>query len=379
MAIWKKVLIGVVTLAVLGAGYFGYQKIKGFQDKDVTYENHSSIIIYQRNESTEGTLHTLECFLDDVKSVVNEEVVAHKNLKDALDNMSENDGLVLPSGMKEYLGEEWKEINSYPLVKNEVLPKAETDLYEHSFGVLLVQFNGEGEIDEYSVMNQCVYAYVNPQKQQADLVYLPINLEITNLATNQKDLLKNLSLFGIENVMNSLSSELGHEIKNFMIINNEAFNKILKRVNRIHLNNEYEFHSDNGEFEFQTGDITLSTEKILPYVTTKENLNDPSDQHLHLLKVITGIINTYLYDSNLHYLDDALRDAVGSYITNIKTYELFTLCQYHMDHYLGWWPMHRFVVFDQESKLLDPILGEEVDSIVFEKKDWDLIQFRWEK
>lgn len=181
-----------------------------------------------------------------------------------------------------------------------------------------------------------IVAAVNPGKREILLVSLPRDTFIPNPALGGGlDKLTHMGIYGIDNTTEALSSFLDFELKNYVLVNFNTYERIIDTLGGVDIVNPYQFSAYGSTFP--AGDIHLSGNEALSYVRERYSLpNGDFDRNEHQVIVLKALIRKILSAEVISNYSAVLDALSGTFLTNIATDSIYELASAQLESMSAW-------------------------------------------
>lgn len=181
-----------------------------------------------------------------------------------------------------------------------------------------------------------IIAAVNPGKREILLVSLPRDTYIANPAMGDGlDKLTHMGIYGIENTAASLSKFFDIDLKNYVLVNFNTYERIVNTLNGVDIVNPYQFEGQG--YTFPAGNIHLSGDEALAYVRERYGLqNGDFDRNEHQIIVLKALIRKIISPDIISNYSAVLDSLSGTFLTNITTDSIYDLAAAQLESMSAW-------------------------------------------
>jgi cell envelope-related function transcriptional attenuator common domain len=218
--------------------------------------------------------------------------------------------------------------------------KGDTTLTTKPFTIFLGGNDETGDLSLKGRTDVCMIVTVNPNTNQVALINMPRDSYVPNpyygSGDSSYDKLTHLGLVGIDNTLKGLGSYLDEQINNYVILNFDTFESIIKVFGGITINNPYEFDAIDGH-HFDEGQIYLNSAAALMYVRERENLPDGDfGRNMHQQIVMSAIIDIITSPEGILKFNTILDEIKGDFLTNLSTKAMYGLVNKQLNDGRSW-------------------------------------------
>lgn len=216
---------------------------------------------------------------------------------------------------------------------------SDSSLTTEPFSIFIGGNDQEGDLSLIGRTDVNIVVTVNPLTHQIAIGSFPRDSLVPNPALGKRaDKLTHLGMQGLQNTLNGMSSLLGIDIDNYILINFSTYQKIVDAIGGVDVDNPYAFGFwDNPDIWFEQGNIHLDGYYALLYVRERKTLPDGDfGRTMHQQIVLKAIIDKLTSPSIITKFDSLLTAMKGTFLTNLSDDAIYGLCQKQLDENISW-------------------------------------------
>jgi len=218
--------------------------------------------------------------------------------------------------------------------------KGDTTLTAKPFTIFIGGNDETGDLSTNGRTDVCMIVTVNPNTNQCAIINLPRDSYVSNpyygKGDSSYDKLTHLGLKGIDNTLKGLESYLDEPMNNYVILNFDTFEAIIRAFHGITVNNPYAFDAIDGQ-HFDEGEINLNSAAALMYVRERDNLPDGDfGRNMHQQIVMSSIIDTITSPEGILKFNTMLDYIKGEFLSNISLNALYGLVNKQLNDGRSW-------------------------------------------
>ena len=216
--------------------------------------------------------------------------------------------------------------------------KKSVNTSKEPFNVYISGIDTYGDISSVSRSDVNILMTVDPKEKEILMTNLPRDTYVEIAGTNGGyDKLTHAGVDGIETSINTISNFLDTEINYFARVNFTSLIELVDVLGGIELDNPVAFPTNDGNYYFEQGLITLNGEEALAYSRERYNLEEGDiGRGKNQMRVIEAMINKAISPDVIKYADELISKFSEVAETNMPTKDISNLVNVQISNNEPW-------------------------------------------
>lgn len=227
-------------------------------------------------------------------------------------------------------------IDTYQYTKKLSNVSKNVDITNDQFIIYISGIDTYGDISETSRSDVNILAVINPLAKRILLISIPRDYYINMPSKNKKDKLTHISIYGIDETIESIESLLNIDINYYIKVNFNSFIDVVDMIGGIDVNSSKSFTSKDG-YNYNIGHNKLDGKAALSFVRERYAFADGDrTRGFNQEEVIKSLISEFSTTKVLLKYDSFLEKLSNKVETNMKESEIISLIKLQLKSSAKW-------------------------------------------